>query len=94
MTKQTMVKELYREIHELRFLQGFFCKKAEESTGADAKRFQSRAHDYEMQVNCLTAYAHKIAISPLLKGWYMSAFDAGMAADSLDEHKLPAELED
>jgi hypothetical protein len=94
MTKQTMIKELYREIHGLRFLHGFCCKKAEEITGADAERFQSRAHDYEMQVNCLTAYAHKIAISPLLKGWYASAFDAGMAANSTGEHNLPAELEE
>lgn len=94
MTKQAMVKELYREIHELRFLHGFFCKKAEDSTGTDAERFQSRAHDYEMQVNCLARYAGEVAISPLLKGWYMSAFDAGMAADSTDEHKLPAELEE
>jgi hypothetical protein len=95
MTKKDIYNEIYRQIYEVRFYMGYYCEGSKAYTPERAERFRyMQSTRVKAQEDVLLALASKLHISPLLKAWYMDAFNSGFNAESDSECIIPDNLVD
>lgn len=95
MTKKEIYNKIYNEIYEVRFYMGFYCEGSKAYTPERAERFRSiQSERVKAQEDVLLALANKLHISPILKKWYMTAFNSGFNAENDSECVIPDNLAD